>query len=830
MHDLRGLRSARTSVAELLLWGAVVDGPSPLLSPGPHGWPCVTGWDGDCPTILLNQDGAYMAILAYRGMDVGMMEDDERTVYLHRLNGVLKQLGTGWGLLADDWHEVSTAYPASTWTHPVPCLLDASRRALLTSGVLYESRTTLTLTWKPSSARKSRLFEHLFTTERQMQGTDAEHRAQFRRQAVQWADALAGVLPEVRWLSPDETVTYLKNTVSWDRAPIKLPQVPMYLNDQLTSADFLPGHTPQLGRLLPDSDPPRLERYLRPITVKTWPTDLGFTIPAALQTLPCPYRFTIGYVALDKQDGEAVLTDLQEKWGQLIWEGWQILSKVFPADAVEQAESLDGPLLDLRDDRVSTGFVTPVITVWGDTMAELESRERAVLALLQQQGLLCMPETVNACQAWQGALPGDHYHGVRQVPQSSLLLSFLMPHAAIYAGEDRDRHLDDHPLFVTSSDGAPFRGVMHQGENGNAVIVGPTRKGKSALLGFLAMQFLRYQGAQVFLFDKDYSLYVATMLAGGSHYDLGTSSTQGFHILGQLGESPEELRWVQIWLERLFEAQGVPVTAPEIPEITQALERVARYPAPMRTLTAFSQCLQVRRLKPALTPFLRGGIYSYFDAAEDSFALDWWTTFEMSHILDQPAALPHAMAYIFHRLEERFDGRPTLIEIDEAWRSLDHPVMQPQVKDYLKAKAKKNVAVHLCWQEIVDASASPLWQAIQASCEMEYYLPNPVAMHTDVFPHYRAVGLQPGQIARLALARPHADYLYKTATATRMFQLRLSPLERLLCAASTQEEIARMRTLVAQGEHEALGAAWLRASGYPAEAELFETHYVRRVA
>jgi type IV secretion system protein VirB4 len=833
MYDLRPLHQATTRTAELVLWASIVAGPAPIRGEDARGLPVCTGWAEDTPTVGLNKDGSYMATCAYRGADVPMMEKEERLVYLHRLNEVLKRLGTGWALLADEWHEASTAYPTSQWSNPVACFLDASRRALITSGQLYESRQYLTITWKPPSTRKQQWYEQLFTTGERVQTTDAENRTSFLRQVTRWGDALSGVLPEVRWLTPDETVTYWKNTVCWDRTPIKLPAIPMYLDSQLTSADFLPGHTPQLGHVLPGSQPPRLEKYLRPIAVKTWPEDLGYTIPAALQGVPFPYRYTTRWIALDKQDGESVLREYQSKWEQLIWEGWRIIGSIFPSDAQDQADSLDEALLDVKDDRVSVGYLTPIVTVWGDTLEELEAREREVLKLLQQQGLLCMPEVVNADHAWQGTLPGDLYHGVRTPPLPSLALAFLLPHASIWAGPQRDTHFQDAPLFVASSEGTPFRYTMHpEGEEGHAVIVGPTRRGKSAMLGFMAMQFLRYtntQGhAQVFVFDKDYSLYCATLLAGGSHYDLGLSRTQGFHVLGRVGEGPDEMRWAQTWLEDVFAAQGMPPTPEERDEIWQALGRVARQPAPLRTLSTFAQCFQVRRLKPGLTAFLTGGTYSYFDARADSFALDWWTTFEMSVILGQPAALPHAMAYIFHRMEDAFDGRPTLVIMDEAWKLLDHPILVAKVKDYLKSKAKKNVSVMLCWQEIVDASTSPLWQAIQASCSTEIYLPNDKALNTDVLPHYRSIGLHPGQIHTLALARRHSDYLYKSATATRLFQMRLSPLERLVVAASTQEEIAALRALQAQHLSESLCAAWLRSQGYAHEADLYETLYVRK--
>jgi hypothetical protein len=277
MYDFRPLHQAATTPAELVLWASIVAGPVPCIEDDAHGLPRCTRWADDSPTVALNKDGSYMATLTYRGADVTMMEREERLVYLHRLNDVLKRLGTGWALLADEWHEVADAYPESRWSNPVACFLDASRRALVTSGQLYESRHYLTLTWKPPSTRKQQWYEQLFTTGERVRTTDAENRVSFLRQMTRWGDALAGVLPAMRWLNPDETVTYLKNTVCWDRTPIRLPAIPMYLDSQLTSGDFLPGHTPQLGHVLPNSQPPRLEKFLRPIAVKTWPEELGMT-------------------------------------------------------------------------------------------------------------------------------------------------------------------------------------------------------------------------------------------------------------------------------------------------------------------------------------------------------------------------------------------------------------------------------------------------------------------------------------------------------------------------------------------------------------------------
>src|SRR3546814_1503847 len=68
----------------------------------------------------------------------------------------------------------------------------------------------------------------------------------------------------------------------------------------------------------------------------------------------------------------------------------------------------------------------------------------------------------------------------------------MMPLSAVWAGPEKNEHLDGPPAIVTRTDGAtPFRFVTHIGDVGHMAVVGPTGMGKSAFLAVLAMQFRR---------------------------------------------------------------------------------------------------------------------------------------------------------------------------------------------------------------------------------------------------------------------------------------------------------------------------------------------------
>ena len=84
-------------------------------------------------------------------------------------------------------------------------------------------------------------------------------------------------------------------------------------------------------------------------------------------------------------------------------------------------------------------------------------------------------------------------------------LAHMMPLSAVWAGPQRNEHLNGPPLLFAKTEGAtPFRLSLH------TLVVGPTGAGKSVLLALLALQFRRYPSARIFAFDFGGSIRAAT--------------------------------------------------------------------------------------------------------------------------------------------------------------------------------------------------------------------------------------------------------------------------------------------------------------------------------
>jgi type IV secretion system protein TrbE len=172
----------------------------------------------------------------------------------------------------------------------------------------------------------------------------------------------------------------------------------------------------------------------------------------------------------------------------------------------------------------------------------------------------------------------------------------------------------------------------------------------------------------------------------------------------------------------------------------------------------------------------------------------------MQHLMQTRAAVVPVLTYLFHRLEKRFDGSPTLIVLDEAWLYLTESYFAAKVREWLKVLRKQNVAVVFATQSLSDIADSPIAPAIVENCLTRVFLPNAAAMEERTRRIYESFGLNDRQLAILQQAIPKRDYYYQSREGNRLFELGLGPIQLALCAAGTPEDLARIdRVLAAFG-------------------------------
>src|SRR3546814_20494977 len=96
-----------------------------------------------------------------------------------------------------------------------------------------------------------------------------------------------------------------------------------------------------------------------------------------------------------------------------------------------------------------------------------------------------------------------------------------------------------------------------------------------------------------------------------------------------------------------------------------------------------SDLLQENRLRQALAPYVLGGPHGrLLDAECESLGEGEVRAFEMEQLMHARGAVLPVLTYLFHRLERRFDGAPTLLVLDEAWNFLDDPLFAGRIREW----------------------------------------------------------------------------------------------------------------------------------------------------
>jgi type IV secretion system protein VirB4 len=791
MFSMREYRGTAAALADFLPWAA-------LAAPG----------------VVLNKDGSFQRTARFRGPDLASATPAELVATTARLNNALRRLGSGWAVFVEAQRLPARDYPESVFPDPVSALVDRERlEQFREEGAHFESGYYLTLVWLPPAEDAARAEGWLFEG-RAGKGVDArELLAGFVDRTDRLLGLVEGFVPEVGWLDDADTLTYLHSTASTRRQRVRVPETPMHLDALLVDEPLTGGLEPRLG-----------EHHLRTLTVIGFPTATFPGILDELNGLAFAYRWSTRAIMLDKTDATKLLSKIRRQWFAKRKSIAAIVKEVMTneqsvlvdSDAANKAADADMALQELGADHAGMAYVTATVTVWDRDPAVAAEKLRLVEKVIQGRDFTCVPEGMNAVEAWLGSLPGHTYANVRQPPVSTLNLAHMIPLSAVWAGPARDEHFDAPPLFHARTDGStPFRFSIHVGDVGHTLIVGPTGAGKSVLLALMAMQFRRYEGAQVFAFDYGGSIRAAALACGGDWQDLGRSLYDGaaatvfLQPLARI-DDPAERAWAAEWLAALLDGEGVAIDPQAKEHIWSVLASLASAPVAERTLTGLAVLLQSQALKQALQPYCIGGPWGQLlDAESEHLGSADIQAFETEGLTATGAAAA-VLGYLFHRIEARLDGSPTLIIIDEGWLVLDRPAFAAQLREWLKTLRKKNASVVFATQSLADIETSSIAPAIVESCPTRIFLPNERAGEPQIARIYERFGLNARQIEIVARATPKRDYYCQSRRGNRLFDLGLGEVALAFCAASSRTDQRQIEDLFAAHGRDGFAAAWLR--------------------
>lgn len=832
-HGLAALREHRTQpvgLADLLPWGFLVD-------------------DG----VILQKDGSFLAGWRYRGPDLGAAGAAELDALARRVNDALLPFADNWMFHVDAIRRPAAPYAPSQFPDAVSQCIDDERREAYTARASrqFEMDCVCIVTHIPPAELYSRITRLFVRGGAAVQVNWDAMLGEFAVALTTLGNRLSGSLALER-LGSDALLAHLHECLTGLAHPVTPPPHGAYLDYTLADQEFLGGFEPKIGA-----------QSIRVVAVQGYPPASEPGMLDLLNALPFAFRWSTRIIPLGTQAAAKLIRRHQLLWfkrrkGLGVWvqelAGGKRTAATNPDDELFLDQDARAMAQDAAVAAAENGsgavrycLTTQAVVVTDSDPARANHVAQEMLKALTNAGFTGRVETVNAVEAYLGSLPGSGYHNLRRPLLSSRNVVDLLPLTSVWPGLPHNPSPyfppKSPPLLWAATTGAtPFRLHLHDSDVGHTLVLGKTGAGKSVLLGMIGAQFRRYPRAQVFLFDVGYSAWLLAHAIGGIHCDVaaGRPDALRFQPLARIDE-PAERAWTAEWLETAFALQGVPMTPPLRARLETALALVAQNEPPHRTLTELAVQLQDDTLVAALRPYTFAGLYGeLLDASTDDFmdisrSHDQDSRFqvvETKHLfaLDDQIALP-VLLYLFHRLEQRLDGSPTLIVIDEAWMALLNSAFGARVNQWLLTLRKQNAAVVLATQSSAQLEQVPQRHTILDSCVTRVYLPNPDATAPGSAALYRTLGLSDREIRTIAEATPKRHYYYTSPRGRRLFELGLGPVARafLTPAPGLTIEETKQRVEGLMARHGAdWRAVWLAELGLGEWTERLRAHDVSR--
>ena len=755
--------------------------------------------------VVLIKNGALMSAYEFVAPDLDSCAASKIAAVSNMFNNAIMQLGEGWTIQFELQRTESNDYPGAIFNNLAAYLVDRQREinfSFLSSH--YENRYYFCLTYQlpPEIQQKSTgIFYKTNNIEQCMNLGLVESEIKHFKMKTSMVTSIIRSYMDVKMLNSEELFSYLHTSVSLDWHKMCLPEeYKLFLDRAVTDCDLETSMPMKLGN-----------HYIPILTVNSFPS---MTIPAmfdALNKADTPLRWCTRFTTYSRETAikkidkaEKKFHSLRKSIGQWVLEATAGIQSTRENSGAHAQES-DASTAKAECTMGITGFGDYVsnVMVWDIDFDKAEEKAKYIAGLIGSCNFSVKEETHNALQAFLSMQPGNVYANTRNLFISTGNMSHVIPISSVWNGLKNNEFLsqicgEGKPHVICSTNtGDPFFLNFNYQDVGHHWVSGPTGAGKSTYLSLAEIQWLKYPGARVIVFDKGLSSRCTTMCVGGTYIEPGKDDI-AFQPLAEL-DTDEQRRWACEFIECLLEEQNIPVNAMMRKAIHQAIVYLAEKPVADRTLTSFwgycdyqDPVTGMEYIRAGIAPYTLGGQYgNLFDRPTTGLPITDWTVFEMGSLMNmKQGAVAPSLFHLFRQCEKSFDGRPTLLVLDEAWVFLRNPFFAAKIVEWLKILRKKHVFVVFATQELEDAAQSPIASTIISQCGSKVYLADDQANTKLMKQSYHLFGLDDSEINLLAShMQKKKDYLFKSPVGTRQFNLDLDQLQLGILTTSAKDHV-----------------------------------------
>ena len=462
----------------------------------------------------------------------------------------------------------------------------------------------------------------------------------------------------------------------------------------------------------------------------------------------------------------------------------------------DEALSLRQELEQAKDEvaagRAGFGEHHTTIAVHADSLEALDNHVAEIIAMMADLGINAVREDIALEPTFWAQFPGNFRYIARRGLVSTTNFAGLASLHNFPVGKLNGNHWGQAVTLFETTAAGPYFFNFHQHDLGNFTIIGPSGSGKTVVLNFLLAQARKFNPRIIF-FDKDRGAELFIRALGGRYDRLRPDARSGLNPL-QLPNTAENRLFLMEWIALLAGS----LDNAEAQQVRDAIGTNFSQPKNKRRLRYFVELFRGADkprsddLNARLKPWWGDGERAWlFDNETDTTDLAADTIgFDMTAILDDPVSRTPAMLYFFHRVEERLDGQPAIIVIDEGWKALDDDVFIRRIKDWEKTIRKRNGLVGFATQSAQDALESKIASAIIEQAATQIFMINPKARAED---YIQGFGLSPHEfdLVRTLPDTSHC-FLIRHGKESVVARLDLSGEKDLLTILSGRESTVRI--------------------------------------
>jgi type IV secretion/conjugal transfer VirB4 family ATPase len=703
---------------------------------------------------------------------------EQRAVFLKSKSDRLYSIEIFWVVMVEGSHQKSGLL------HAISQLPNSPRASLRDLHVLFSGNRERTLVYEQIERGRLRLQQKVNSLSGQL------------------SDLMTVELP-----GAEETFRILRRLVNL--RPAKIDDAPLcdpgHLDWQLCDSE-LEAHR---GYLRLDDD------YLRVLTLKELPSETRPLLLQGLFDVPANFHVVTEWhpVANEKARKEiasrrrhyhnsktSFVSNLQDRQNT----GNQD-NLVDDSKAAAVAE-LGSALTALGMEGKSFGEFTLTVVIYDSDLVKVEHSVAEFQKLFTQHDGLLYEERYNLLNAFFATIPGNRQFNLRRqwaLNSNYADLSFLF---TVDSGERWNPHLEREYLAVLeSTHGTPYYLNLHSGDVAHTLLLGATGSGKSFCLSSTLQAAQKYEPL-TFIFDLGGSYESLTQVFGGTYLNVGLKNP-GFTINPfSLEPTHENQNFLYLFLRVLIEAgDRYELTTEDDKALFAAIERIYKLPAEIRTLSNFVSILG--RLGERLHRWTQAGQFGYlFDNVQDTLTFSRFQTFNFDGWDKYPDVLEPVLFYVLQRASTEI-ARPENIAtfkifvIDEGWIFLKNRTVRDWITRAEKTWRKKNAAMVLATQSVVELAASDMLHIVNKSCPTKLFLANPNIdrrLYAEIFQ------LNDTQLELLESLIPKRELLLIQPRGTKKLVLEVDALTYWIATNNARDNIRKQDYFTRFGPEEGL--------------------------